>query len=31
VEDRYLGEDLYRRIMQELMRRMERKRMGIVA
>jgi glutathione synthase/RimK-type ligase-like ATP-grasp enzyme len=29
VEDQYLGEDLYRRIMQELLRRMERKRMGI--
>src|SRR5215469_2563928 len=29
VEDAYLGEDLYRRIMQEFLRRMERKRMGI--
>jgi glutathione synthase/RimK-type ligase-like ATP-grasp enzyme len=29
VEDQYLGEDLYRRIMQEFLRRMERKRMGI--
>lgn len=29
VEDAYLGEDLYLRIMQEFMRRMERKRLGI--
>jgi glutathione synthase/RimK-type ligase-like ATP-grasp enzyme len=29
VEDKYLGEDLYRRIMQEFLRRMERKRLGI--
>ncbi|GLQ97947.1 RimK family protein [Dyella mobilis] len=29
VEDTYLGEDLYRRIMQEFLRRMERKRLGI--
>jgi glutathione synthase/RimK-type ligase-like ATP-grasp enzyme len=29
VEDVYLGEDLYRRIMQEFLRRMERKRLGI--
>jgi glutathione synthase/RimK-type ligase-like ATP-grasp enzyme len=29
VEDDYLGEDLYRRIMQEFLRRMERKRLGI--
>ena len=29
VEDAYLGEDLYRRIMQEFLRRMERKRLGI--
>ena len=29
VEDFYLGEDLYRRIMQEFLRRMERKRLGI--
>ncbi|WP_049621325.1 RimK family protein [Frateuria defendens] len=29
VEDGYLGEDLYRRVMQELLRRMERKRLGI--
>jgi glutathione synthase/RimK-type ligase-like ATP-grasp enzyme len=31
VEDAYLGEDLYRRIMQEFLRRMERKRLGITA
>jgi glutathione synthase/RimK-type ligase-like ATP-grasp enzyme len=31
VEDDYLGEDLYRRIMQEFLRRMERKRLGINA
>ena len=30
VEDAYLGEDLYLRIMQEFLRRMERKRLGIV-
>ncbi|HVF34995.1 MAG TPA: RimK family alpha-L-glutamate ligase, partial [Candidatus Saccharimonadia bacterium] len=29
VEDAYLGEDLYRRIMEELLRRMERKRLGV--
>ncbi|MDE2085225.1 MAG: RimK family protein [Xanthomonadaceae bacterium] len=29
VEDAYLGEDLYRRIMSEFLRRMERKRLGI--
>jgi glutathione synthase/RimK-type ligase-like ATP-grasp enzyme len=29
VEDAYLGEDLYRRVMQEFLRRMERKRLGI--
>ncbi len=29
VEDGYLGEDLYRRIMDEFLRRMERKRMGM--
>jgi glutathione synthase/RimK-type ligase-like ATP-grasp enzyme len=29
VEDAYLGEDLYRRIMGEFLRRMERKRLGI--
>lgn len=29
VEDAYLGEDLYRRIMNEFLRRMERKRLGI--
>jgi glutathione synthase/RimK-type ligase-like ATP-grasp enzyme len=29
VEDAYLGDDLYRRIMQEFLRRMERKRLGI--
>jgi len=28
VEDAYLGADLYRRIMHEFLRRMERKRMG---
>lgn len=28
VEDGYLGEDLYRRIMEEFLRRMERKRLG---
>jgi glutathione synthase/RimK-type ligase-like ATP-grasp enzyme len=29
VEDAYLGEDLYRRIMDEFVRRLERKRLGI--
>ena len=29
VEDAYLGEDLYRRIMDEFLRRMERKRLGV--
>ena len=29
IEDAYLGEDLYRRIMEEFLRRMERKRLGI--
>jgi len=29
VEDAYLGEDLYRRIMDEFLRRMERKRLGL--
>jgi len=29
VEDAYLGDDLYRRIMQEFLRRLERKRLGI--
>ncbi|BBD81301.1 ribosomal protein S6 glutaminyl transferase related protein [Aerosticca soli] len=29
VEDAYLGEDLYRRVMQEFLRRMERKRLGL--
>ncbi|MEO8670350.1 MAG: RimK family protein [Tahibacter sp.] len=29
VEDQYLGEDLYRRIMEEFLRRLERKRLGI--
>jgi glutathione synthase/RimK-type ligase-like ATP-grasp enzyme len=29
VEDAYLGEDLYRRIMEEFVRRLERKRLGI--
>jgi glutathione synthase/RimK-type ligase-like ATP-grasp enzyme len=29
VEDAYLGEDLYLRIMQEFLRRLERKRLGI--
>ncbi|HZX89092.1 MAG TPA: RimK family alpha-L-glutamate ligase, partial [Rudaea sp.] len=29
IEDAYLGEDLYRRIMGEFLRRMERKRLGI--
>lgn len=29
VEDAYLGEDLYRRIMQEFLNRMERKRLGL--
>ena len=29
VEDAYLGEDLYRRIMEEFLRRLERKRMGL--
>lgn len=29
VEDGYLGEDLYRRIMEEFLRRMERKRLGL--
>jgi glutathione synthase/RimK-type ligase-like ATP-grasp enzyme len=30
VEDQYLGEDLYRRIMEEFLRRLERKRLGII-
>ena len=29
VEDAYLGEDLYRRIMEEFLRRLERKRLGV--
>ena len=29
VEDAYLGDDLYRRIMSEFLRRMEKKRLGI--
>ena len=29
IEDAYLGEDLYRRIMEEFLRRMERKRLGL--
>ena len=29
IEDAYLGDDLYRRIMEEFLRRMERKRLGI--
>ncbi len=29
VEDEYLGEDLYRRIMEEFVRRLERKRLGL--
>ncbi|WP_257388442.1 RimK family protein [Tahibacter caeni] len=29
VEDEYLGDDLYRRIMEEFLRRLERKRLGI--
>jgi glutathione synthase/RimK-type ligase-like ATP-grasp enzyme len=29
VEDAYLGHDLYRRIMDEFLRRMERKRLGL--
>jgi len=29
VEDAYLGEDLYRRIMAEFLRRLERKRLGV--
>ncbi|QBB72246.1 RimK family alpha-L-glutamate ligase [Pseudolysobacter antarcticus] len=29
IEDAYLGADLYRRIMEEFMRRLERKRLGI--
>ena len=29
VEDAYLGEDLYRRIMSEFLRRLERKRLGV--
>jgi glutathione synthase/RimK-type ligase-like ATP-grasp enzyme len=29
VEDAYLGEDLYRRIMDEFLRRLERKRLGM--
>ena len=29
VEDEYLGEDLYRRIMDEFLRRMERRRVGV--
>lgn len=31
IEDAYLGDDLYRRIMEEFLRRMERKRLGIKA
>ncbi|HUD43899.1 MAG TPA: RimK family protein [Dokdonella sp.] len=31
VEDAYLGDDLYRRIMSEFLRRMERKRLGVRA
>ena len=30
VEDAYLGDDLYRRIMEEFLRRLERKRLGII-
>ncbi|EQD51794.1 RimK domain-containing protein ATP-grasp [mine drainage metagenome] len=30
VEDAYLGEDLYLRVMQEFLRRLERKRLGII-
>lgn len=30
IEDAYLGDDLYRRIMEEFMRRLERKRLGII-
>src|SRR5690606_24579011 len=29
IEDAYLGEDLYRRIIEEFIRRLERKRLGI--
>ena len=29
IEDAYLGEDLYRRIMDEFLRRLERRRLGI--
>jgi glutathione synthase/RimK-type ligase-like ATP-grasp enzyme len=29
VEDAYLGDDLYRRIMEEFLRRLERKRLGV--
>ena len=29
IEDAYLGEDLYRRVMEEFLRRLERKRLGI--
>jgi glutathione synthase/RimK-type ligase-like ATP-grasp enzyme len=29
IEDAYLGEDLYRRVMQEFLRRLERKRLGV--
>jgi glutathione synthase/RimK-type ligase-like ATP-grasp enzyme len=29
VEDAYLGKDLYRHIMDEFLRRMERKRLGL--
>ncbi|HEX7113237.1 MAG TPA: RimK family protein [Mizugakiibacter sp.] len=29
VEDAYLGDDLYRRIMEEFLRRMQRKRLGV--
>lgn len=29
IEDEYLGEDLYRRIMEEFLRRLERKRLGV--
>jgi glutathione synthase/RimK-type ligase-like ATP-grasp enzyme len=29
IEDAYLGEDLYRRVMEEFLRRLERKRLGV--
>ena len=29
IEDAYLGEDLYRRVMGEFLRRLERKRLGV--